>query len=110
MIELIYQRRGDLVELCCRFRVERLSVFGSAANGNFASGSSDLDFLVSFAERQPTREYADRYLDLAAALETVFHRPVDLVTEQAVRNPYFRREVEITRQVVYERTGQSSAV
>ena len=110
MIDLVYQRRADLARLCRRFGVQRLSVFGSAANGNFASDSSDLDFLASFADRAPTGEYADRYLDFADALEALFQRRVDLVSEQAVRNPYFRAQVERTKQVVYERTGRSLAV
>ena len=57
---------------------------------------------MSFADRQPTGDYADRFLDFAEGLERLFGRPVDLGTEQSIRNPYFRREVEATRQLLYE--------
>ena len=110
MIDLVDQHRGDLAELCRRFRVERLSIFGSAAAGRVISEASDLDFLVNFAGYGPTGEYADRYLDFADGLEKLFGRRVDLVTEQSMRNPYFRRAVEATRRVVYERSNQSAAV
>lgn len=88
------QKKRELANLCQRFKVERLDLFGSAADGHFQSETSDLDFLVRFADREPTGEYADRFLDLAEAMERLFQRPVDLVTEQSVRNPCFRRVVE----------------
>ena len=110
MIPLVTQKKRELIKLCHRFKVERLDVFGSAADGNFRSDSSDLDFLVRFASPEPTGEYADRYLDLAEALERLFHRPVDLVTEQSVRNPFFRRVVDASRQLVYERQDPQTPV
>jgi hypothetical protein len=67
-----------------------------------------LDFVVAFADTTPGT-YADRYLDLAEALEALFGRKVDLLTERAIRNPYFRREVDATRQVVYDKRGQEAA-
>ncbi len=102
MIDLVAHRRAEIAELCLHYRVERLDVFGSAASGAFKNGQSDLDFLVRFQHRAPTGEYADRYLGLADALERLFHCRVDLVSEESIRNPYFRREVEETRELVYE--------
>ena len=61
--------RNPDAELCRRFRVERLFVFGSAAPGGFRPGSSDTDFLVRLADRGPTIDYAYRFLDLADELE-----------------------------------------
>jgi len=110
MIPLVEQKRADLADLCRRFQVERLDLFGSAADGRFSPSGSDLDFLVRFSQREPTGEYADRYLDLAEAMERLFGRPVDLVTEQSVRNPYFRRVVESSRQRVYERPDMQTDV
>ena len=103
MVAIIEHNRTAVAELCRRYGVERLYLFGSAVSGRFDSERSDLDFLVSFVDREPTGEYADRYLDFAEGLERLFGRPVDLVTEQSIRNPYFRREVESTRQLIYER-------
>jgi hypothetical protein len=109
MVAVIEQRKTALVELCRQYRVERLYVFGSAVLGHFDARRSDLDFLVRFSDREPTGEYADRYLGLAEALEQLFDRPVDLVTEESIRNPYFRREVESTRQLLYERQNQETS-
>ena len=108
MISLIEQNRDALTGLCRQFRVERLELFGSAAKGAFQPDTSDLDFLVTFAEAQPGT-YADRYLGLLLALQRLFQREVDLVTERSIRNPYFRKAVEATRQLVYDGRGEEVA-
>lgn len=102
MNSLLHGKQSELDELCRKFGVERLYLFGSAASGRFNPRTSDMDFLVRMADRQPTGAYADRYLSLAENLERLFDHRVDLVTEESIRNPHFRREVEATRQLVYE--------
>src|SRR3982074_1226414 len=109
MIELVSQRKRELIELCRKFKVERLDLFGSAATGSFESESSDLDFIVSFGSPTPGT-YLDLYLDFAEALERLFQHPVDVLTEKSIRNPYFRRSVELTRQPLYERPNEEAAV
>lgn len=110
MNALIEQNSTELAELCRRYRVERLYLFGSAAAERFQPLSSDLDFIVEMADRQPTAAYADRYLAFAEELERLFGRPVDLITEQSIRNPYFRREVEATRQLVYGEPREEASI
>jgi predicted nucleotidyltransferase len=34
-------------------------------------------------------------------LESLFNRQVDLMEEQAIRNPYFKREVDKEKQLIY---------
>lgn len=110
MIALIENSRSDLSELCQKFGVERFYVFGSAVSGQFNPNASDLDFLVRMGDRRPTGDYADRYLGLASALEQLFARRVDLVTEQSLRNPYFRRDVEASQRLVYEHPREQAAL
>ena len=110
MLPLITQKRADIALICRHLNIQRLDVFGSAVSGRFDSKTSDLDFLVTLTNRQPTGSYADRYLDLADALESLFQRPVDLITEPSIRNPYFRREVEATRQLIYEQSNAKASV
>jgi len=98
---LVEQNRPALATLCRRFRVRRLDIFGSAAKGTFSPERSDIDFLVTLEARSPG-EYSDNYFELALALEAMFQRPVDLVTERSIRNPFFRQAVEESRQLVYE--------
>jgi predicted nucleotidyltransferase len=107
MIREVEQQRLALVKLCQRYRVRELQLFGSAATGAFAPATSDLDFVAEFADTQDA-DYADRYFDFAEALERLFNRPVDLITKRAIRNPYFRAEVERTAQVLYEDSTQKT--
>lgn len=100
----IANRRSELMALCRRYDVARLEVFGSAARGgDFDPKRSDADFLVEFTpeSRLPPLE---RFLGLAAALEQVLGRPVDLVERKALeqsRNYIRRRNILADAQAVY---------
>ncbi len=48
MIAEISSHREELEEVCRRFHVRRLDLFGSAASDDFDPAGSDLDFLVEF--------------------------------------------------------------
>ncbi len=110
MIDLVEREKRALSQLCRRYQVERLDLFGSGADGRFTEKGSDLDFLVRFKDRQPTGAYADRYLGFADALELLFSRRVDILTDESVRNPYLRSEIEATRQLVYEESDTQAVV
>jgi predicted nucleotidyltransferase len=98
---LVEHQRDAIRALCQTYGVRRLDLFGSGATGAFEEATSDLDFVVTFADtRSPG--YADRYLGFAEALETLFGRPVDVITERSIRNPYFRQAIEASRQLVYD--------
>ena len=86
--------------LCRRFGVARLDVFGSAVTGRFDPARSDLDFLVTF---DPATEAGRRrdYFGLAEALRGLFGRPVDLITERTLENPFLRRRVTAERVPLY---------
>jgi len=100
---------GDVAALCRQHRVETLFLFGSATGGRFDPRRSDFDFLVTFEEMLPP-EYADNYLTFANALEQLSGRPVHLVTERSIRNPYFRKSVLASRQLLYDRRKQEAVV
>lgn len=110
MVAITEQNRVALAQLCQRYRVERLYLFGSATSEQFDAANSDLDFLVCFTDREPTGEYAERHLGLAEDLEQLFQRSIDLVTEQSIHNPYLRQEIESTRQLLYEQPHSETAV
>lgn len=100
MNPLIESHRSSIVELCRRFGVRRLDLFGSATGPAFDVSSRDVDFIVEFADRRP-QGAADRYFGLHEALQQVLGRPVDLVMGSAVKNPYFQRTVEHQRLTLY---------
>jgi predicted nucleotidyltransferase len=94
------EHAAALADLCRRYRVQRLELFGSAATGQDDPARSDLDFLVEF-EPLADGTYADAYFNLLEGLEALFHRPVDLVVDSAIRNRYFRESVDQTKTLLY---------
>ena len=96
---LIENNLSRIRELCTSHKVKALFVFGSATNDSF-NDASDIDLLVSF-EPMEHGDYADSYFSLADQLEKVFQRPVDLVTENSLSNPYFIRTLEKTKKLIY---------
>ena len=93
--------RREVAAPCRRHGVRKLDLFGSAAVGKDRPGESDLDFLVEFDPATTPGAYVDAYFGLKEDLEALFNRPVDLVVESAIRNPYFRQSVEQTRVPLY---------
>jgi len=90
--------KPEFTELCRRLNVSRLDLFGSATSDDFRA-DSDVDVLVQFA---PDADGPfNRYFDLLEGLEAIVGRPVDLVMEDSLRNPYFKAAVERTRKTVY---------
>ena len=101
MLPMIEMRRRDIAEICRRFHVSRLDVFGSAARGSdFDPARSDVDFLVTY-ESDTARPTLEEYFEFREQLEALFARSVDLVTAGAVRNPYVRADIERCRELVY---------
>ena len=79
--------------------VKTLFAFGSVASKRFTK-DSDIDLLVSFKPME-SGDYADNYFILAEKFESLFDRPVDLVTENSLSNPYFIDSVNRTKTMLY---------
>ena len=99
-LEIFDQKREQLAVLCRQYRVRRLALFGAAVGEDFDPERSDLYFLVEF-EPLPPGTYADTYFGLLEALQQLFGRPVDLVDDSAIKNPYFRESVERSQALLY---------
>lgn len=99
MVELIHDKLNELNALCQRYQVRRLFVFGSILTPRF-NADSDIDFAVDF-DNVNIENLFDNYCNLHDALSDLFQRPIDLVENAGVRNPYFHRELLNTRQLIY---------
>ncbi len=72
----------EIVTICKKYHVKRLTVFGSALSEKF-SDSSDIDFLL---ELDNPNNGINRYMNIKFDLEKLFLRPVDLVMPKAITN------------------------
>jgi predicted nucleotidyltransferase len=87
-----------IAELCRRYGVAELALFGSVLRDDFR-GDSDVDVLVSF-DKEAHPSLLD-LVELRADLKDVFGREVDLVERAGLRNPFRRRAILSTAEVVY---------
>ena len=88
----------QLAELCRKWKVTELSLFGSILRDDFGP-DSDIDVLVVFQPDAPWSMW--NLMDMKAELEALFDRPVDLVEKEALRNPWRKRRILSTYEVVY---------
>lgn len=91
--------RPGIEALCRRLGVRRLDLFGSAAGGGFDESRSDVDVLVDLGGSDD--DAFEVYFSLKEGLEALLERPVDLVVDDALENPYVRRRVEEQRELLY---------
>lgn len=99
-MHLINKNINKLFTLCKKYKVDKLYAFGSILTNRFNEGS-DVDILVNFNSDIDHNSYADNFIDFYNALKSLFGREVDLVDESAVKNPYFKEELEETKYLIY---------
>ena len=88
--EILKVLRAHKSTLSQRFGVTNLALFGSVAR-NEMSDDSDIDILVRFDRPGTSRAY----FGVQFYLEDLLGRPVDLITDKALRvelRPYVERE------------------
>jgi predicted nucleotidyltransferase len=102
-MNIVEKNINKLIYLCKLHKVRELYIFGSVLTDKF-SDSSDIDMLVQF-ENVDILEYFDNYMDFKENLENLLGRPVDLLENQAIRNPIFRKVVDRNKKLVYGREG-----
>jgi len=89
---------SQLAELCRKWKVTELSLFGSILRDDF-SPDSDIDVLVVFQPDAPWSLWD--LLDMREELHDLFGRTIDLVEKEALRNPFRRYEILKNHKVLY---------
>lgn len=89
----------DIAKLCENHKVRSLYAFGSVLTDSF-NNESDIDLIVDFSNME-VEDYADNYFDFKFSLQDILKRPIDLLEEKAIKNPYFRQSINQQRLLVY---------
>ncbi|HEY7270193.1 MAG TPA: nucleotidyltransferase domain-containing protein [Dehalococcoidia bacterium] len=87
-----------LTELCQRWHVRELRLFGSQARGD-AQPDSDVDLMISFHESQ-TPDLLD-FMTLMHEFEYLFGKRIDLLMDQPIRNPFRRTSIHRDLRTIY---------
>jgi predicted nucleotidyltransferase len=90
--------RNEIAEFCKRWSITEFAVFGSVLRDDFRP-DSDIDVLVSIDPQAHIGLF--EIVEMKIELEKMLKRSVDLVEKEGLRNPYRRREILSTAQVVY---------
>ena len=98
-MKLIENNIHKIIDLCKKHKVHKLFVFGSILTNRF-NDKSDVDLLISFNPME-YGEYADTYFELAEKFEILLQRPVDLLTDNSLSNPYFIESINQTKTLIY---------
>lgn len=99
MQRILTDNMDKIRALCVTHNVKSLFAFGSVCTDRF-NDQSDIDLLISF-HSMDYGDYADSYFDLADKFENLFRRPVDLVTDKSLSNPYFIDSLNQTKTLIY---------
>lgn len=99
-MNLLEENTGAIKTLCEKHKVAKLYAFGSVLTSAF-NDESEVDFLIEF-QRTDIPDFASNYFELQFALEDLLGREVDLIEYSAIRNPYFKEEVDETRKLIFE--------
>lgn len=96
---LLDKHKKDINRLCAEHKVRHLYAFGSVLSDDF-NKDSDIDMVVSF-EPIDVPLYADNYFDLKFSLQKILNRPIDLLEEKAIKNPYFKQSIDKKKKLIY---------
>ncbi|MBM4426606.1 MAG: nucleotidyltransferase family protein [Chloroflexi bacterium] len=90
--------RKKIVEFSRHWKVTEFSLFGSVLRDDFRP-DSDVDVLVTFAPDAQISLFD--LVQMKLDLEKIFRRPVDVIEKDALENPFRKREILRTAQVIY---------
>lgn len=105
LMTLIRERYTDFVDLCRSHKVARIYAFGSSITDHFNPDTSDIDLVVKIDIADPA-DRGEALLSLWDKLEVLFKRKVDLLTEESIRNPYLRSNINRTKKLIYDGEGE----
>jgi len=90
-----------IISLFEKHKIKDAYLFGSVITDKFDEKKSDVDFLVNFIDGIEPLEKGELLWSLRFSLEDNLKRPVDLITETSLKNPYFIEEINETKVKIY---------
>ncbi len=106
-MDLINKHIDKIIELCQKFNVIELSVFGSILTSSFNS-NSDIDMIIKLDNHDPI-DYADNYFNFKFALELLLKRKIDLLEYKTIKNKTFQSLVNHEKVLIYDQQSESVA-
>lgn len=96
--------KDNFYKICREHSVRYLYGFGSSVTKDFNLKESDIDLIVEIDETDPLKK-GEKLISLWDSLESLFKRNIDLLTENSIRNPYLKENINATKVLVYDGTS-----
>jgi uncharacterized protein len=100
-VKALKEHIEQIKQACNAYHVKSLFAFGSVVSNKLKS-DSDIDLIVDIDSKDPI-DYSDNYFALKFQLENILKRPVDLLEDKAVKNPFLKKQIDNTKVLIYGR-------
>lgn len=100
MMPSVFSEKDKINIIFKKHKIEKVYLFGSVLTTKY-SKDSDIDFLIKFQDSLNPLEKGELWWSLHDTLRQFFNREIDIVTESSLKNPYFIKEIEKTKQLIY---------
>ena len=97
---LVQEKLPELIGLLRKHEIKNAFMFGSAVTPRFGV-ESDIDLLINFKEDIDPLAAGEHWWALHDELRDLFKREIDLVTGRSLKNPYFIKELDNTKVLIY---------
>ena len=94
----IFLNYNEVINLCKKYFIIELSVFGSSLRDDFTQ-NSDVDILVSFEQNSKITLFD--IIELENDFTKILNRKVDVVEKESLRNPIRKNKILSTREIIY---------
>jgi uncharacterized protein len=105
LMTIIKERYTEFVDICRSHKVDKIYAFGSSITDHFDPTKSDIDIVVKVDIDDPL-DRGETLLSLWDKLEALFKIKVDLLTEDSIRNPYLKANIDRTKKLIYDGEGE----
>lgn len=92
--------KKKLTAICIKHKVNLLFAFGSVLRSDYDEKSSDIDLIVDIDFENPV-EKGEHLMQLWSELELLFHKKVDLLSSNSIKNPILKQEIENSKKLIY---------
>ncbi|MCZ8091813.1 MAG: nucleotidyltransferase domain-containing protein [Flavobacterium sp.] len=92
--------KENLIALCIKHNVKFLFAFGSVIRDDFDENNSDIDLIVDINIENPI-EKGEHLMQFWSELEQLFHKKVDLLSSNSIKNPILKQEIENSKKLIY---------
>lgn len=96
----LLEKLPDIKKLFLEYKINNAYAFGSIVTDRF-NDQSDIDLLVSFENEPDPLIRGERWWDLYFKLQELLNRKIDLVTEDQLKNPYLKENIDANKILIY---------